>query len=91
MSEPCPLNDLSTEESPLHFHQPLEAASVVTDENVFLDSDVDEEDKSASNKVKEATGMDNASTSHLFNMASVLAVCILGIDRCCAANPTPQH
>ena len=64
---------------------------MVTDENVFLDSDVDEEDKSVSNKVKEAAGMDNASTLHLFNMASVLAVCILGIDRCCAANPTPQH
>ena len=57
MSEPSPLNDLSTEESPLHSHQPLEAASVVTDENMFLDNDVDEEDKSTSNKVKEAAGM----------------------------------
>ena len=57
MSEPCPLNDLSTEESPLHSDQPIEGASVVKDTNVFLDSDVDEEDKSASNKVKEAAGM----------------------------------
>ena len=68
MSEPCPLNDLSTEESPLHSHQPLEGASVVKDTNVFLDSDVDEEDKSANNKVKEAAGI------HVYVVTSTCAL-----------------
>ena len=57
VSEPCPVNDLSTEESPTHSDQSLEAASVVTDESVFVDGDVDEEDESASNKVSEAAGI----------------------------------
>ena len=57
LSEPCPVNDLSTEEIPLHSGHSLEATSVVTDENVFVDGDVDEEDESASNKFTEPLGM----------------------------------
>ena len=57
LSEPCPANDLNTEESPIRSDQSLEATSVVTDENVFMESDVDEEDELASNKVAEAAGV----------------------------------
>ena len=58
MSELYPLNDLSSEESPLYYSdQPLAATSVVTDENVLLDGNVNEEDKSARNKVTEAAGV----------------------------------
>ena len=57
LSEPCLVNDLSTEESPIRSDQSLEAASVVTDESVFMESDADEEDESASNKVSEAAGI----------------------------------
>ena len=51
------MNDLSTEESPIRSNQSLKATSVVTDENVFVESDIDEEDESASNKVTEAAGV----------------------------------
>ena len=57
MSEPYPLNDLNSEESPLYYSDQPEAMSVVTGENVFLDGNVNEEDKSASNKVTEAAGV----------------------------------
>ena len=57
LSEPCPLNDLDAEEVPLQSELSVDAASVVTGENVFVDSDADEQDGAMSNKVTEAVGM----------------------------------
>ena len=55
-TESCLLNDLNTVDSPPLSDQLFEAASVVTDENVFANGDA-HEDNSASNKVTEAAGM----------------------------------
>ena len=57
LSETCCLNDLNTDEGPPHSYQSVEAALVVTDENMFVDSDVNEQDESMSNKVKDAAGL----------------------------------
>ena len=57
-TESCPLNDLNTVDSPPLSDQLFEAASVVTDENMFANDDAHgEEDNSASNKVTEAAGI----------------------------------
>ena len=51
------MNDLNSEEIPPHSDQAIEAALVVTDENLLVDNDVGAEDESTSNKVKEAAGL----------------------------------
>ena len=51
------MNDLNAEEVPLQSELSVDAASVVTGENVFVDSDADEQDGAMSNKVTEAVGM----------------------------------
>ena len=55
LPEPYPLNDLNAEECPPHSNPLVAATSDVTDENVFVDSDTDENDPT-SNKVKDAEG-----------------------------------
>ena len=56
-TESCLLNDLNTVDSPPYSDQLFEAASVVTDENMFANDDAHGEDNSASNKATEAAGV----------------------------------
>ena len=49
------MNDLNAEEGPPHSNPLVDVTSDITDENVFVDGDADENDL-MSNKVKDAAG-----------------------------------
>ena len=69
------MNDLNSEEIPPLSDQSVEAALVVTGENLLVDSDVGAEDESTSNKVKEAAGLYKCNVCILI-LSSSLQACM---------------